>query len=131
MRFFVSVLLPCLVSTGCIAGSERGYPLYPVADVRPDANAVAHIGGYVRFVDGVDVSAHGTSFEVLPGCHLIGTPSRWGNVTANSGGVIATTGKIDFVLLTRPGQSYTIAVETGVASGPYTSIAVVGYERNA
>lgn len=71
-----SGLVLAVTILGCIAGEGRGYPLYPTTDAGPMApSRVARLAGYVRFVDGVDVSEHGTTFELLPGCHLVGTPS--------------------------------------------------------
>ena len=65
--------------------------------------------GYVRDVDGKDVSAHGKSFELLPGCHIVGTPSKWGTMDSTAG-VVITTGPHQFAIPMKAGHSYSIEV---------------------
>ena len=118
---------------GCIAGEGRGYPLYPTTGAGPmDPSRVVRLAGYVRFVDGVDVSEHGTRFELLPGCHLIGTPSRWGSASM-SGGVAVSTGTLTFALPMKAGHQYAVSVETSLAGGggPTQPAFVRAYERDA
>jgi len=132
MRLLPSVRLGCLFAAGCIVRAERPYPLYPVGELRPGPSAVARLGGYVRFVDGADVSKHGTSFELLPGCHVVGTPSQWGSIDSNAGGVSATTGTWVFVLATRAGYNYTIDVDTAQLTVPSGAMEpILAQERNA
>jgi hypothetical protein len=117
---------------GCLAPS-RGYPLYPASDgARPDESRVAQLQGYVRYVDGAVVSPHGASFEVLPGCHLIGTPSTWGDATTgNTAAVIVTTGKVTFALPMKSGYRYTVRVELGATTGLSGTATIKAYESDA
>ena len=118
---------------GCLAAPSRGYPLYPLSDgARPDESRVAQLQGYVRYVDDVVVSPHGASFEVLPGCHVIGTPSTWGDATTgNTAAVIVTTGKVTFALPMKSGYRYTVRVELGARTGLSGTAAIKAYESDA
>jgi hypothetical protein len=83
------------LALACVGTPSRGYPLYPSDTGRRDESEVALLGGYVQFVDGQDVGSHGGLFEVLPGCHVIGTPSRWlASSPTGTGAVTASTGKV-------------------------------------
>jgi hypothetical protein len=120
-----------LGGAGCIVGSERGLPLYTAAE-RPSVDQVATLAGYVATVDGRDVSALGTVFELLPGCHFVETPTQWGGQT-RSGGISATTGRRTFVVpmvaahlvvtdVDRPMRVATVRMnETDVAGRPVRS----------
>jgi hypothetical protein len=120
------------LALGCLASPSRGYPLYPSSDgARPSESQVAELDGYVRFVDGANVSPHGASFELLPGCHVVGTPSTWGDsTTTNTAAVIVTTGKLTFALPMKPGYRYQVKVELGPTSGRNGSAATTAYERD-
>ena len=116
---------------GCVASSPRGYPLYPSPDgARPDESQVAQLGGYVRYVDGADMSSHGTSFEVLPGCHVVGTPSTWGDATSNTAAVIMTTGRLTFALPMKSGYRYTVRAEVEHMTGPTGTGGIKAYESD-
>ena len=118
---------------GCLAAPSRGYPLYPSSDgARPDESRVAQLQGYVRYVDDAVVSTHGASFEVLPGCHVIGTPSTWGDATTgNTAAVIVTTGKVTFALPMKSGYRYTVKVALGATTGTSRTAAIKAYESDA
>ena len=63
--------------TGCGVGNRpRGYPLH--GDANLPLSAVARLHGYVEQVSGEPVTQHGHLFELLPGCHVLGTPRTWG-----------------------------------------------------
>jgi hypothetical protein len=66
---------------------------------------VATLGGYVASVDGRDVSKLGGAFELLPGCHVITTPTGWG-ASSGMGAIKATTGAVTFVVPMFPGRRY-------------------------
>ena len=123
-------LIVAVALLGCIAGESRGYPLYATSAGPMDPSRVARLAGYVRFVDGLDVSEHGTTFDLLPGCHLIGTPSRWGSASM-SGGVAVSTGTLTFALPMKAGHQYAVAVEASLAGGgPSHPAFVRAYERD-
>ncbi len=119
----VKVLIAILMfflAPGCIAPNERGYPLCPVVGSCPPKE-VARLDGYVKFVDSRDVSAHGTSFELTPGCHFVGTPSEWGRVAPGSGGVIIDTGRRTFAIPMRAGYRYHADVRVRSFGGSTTA----------
>lgn len=123
------MFLGCLLPAACIAGSGRGYPLFPMDGPPPDPSTVARLVGYIRYVDGHDVSGHGGSFELLPGCHLVVTPSNWGRGDINSGAVVATTGAVPFVLPMKAGFQYSIEVLIGSVTGPNGSLEIKAFEK--
>jgi len=92
---------------------------------------VARLVGYVRTVDGKDVSGMDGGFLLQPGCHLVVTPSEWGKGDPNSGAVTAHTGPVPFVLPMQASHQYLIEVRTGVMTGPTGSLTLKAYERDA
>ena len=109
----------------------RPYPLYSPIEPRLPASRVALLSGYIRYIDDRDISESGGVFEMLPGCHRIGTPSYWG-VVGNTGGTVATTGRWEFAIPMRAGFRYKVAVETNQLSGaPTGQLAIRAYENDA
>jgi hypothetical protein len=127
------ILAVCAVAltwTGCVAGEPGSYPLYPLTDGPLPPGKVARLVGYVKYVDGQSVSDHGSSFDVLPGCHLVGTPSTWGQPNGLSGRVVyATTGRLTFALPMKAGYQYEIRVEDTLRIR--LTVRVVSHETNA
>jgi hypothetical protein len=94
----------------CLAnGDSRGTALYPVSERRLPPERVATLSGHVGQVDGRDVSSLTAPFELLPGCHVVLTPSRWGSV-GTSGTMTAQTGVLPFALPMLAGHFYTVEV---------------------
>jgi hypothetical protein len=122
------LLLLGFAAVGCIAPSERGQPLYPVTGQRPAREDVAQIDGYIRLVDDQHV-AEGRRFEVLPGCHIIGTPEKWGRVES-SGGIIVDTGRRTFALVMKPGHRYHVDVNVKTMGGSTGSAQVEATEQD-
>jgi hypothetical protein len=117
---------------GCLGDPARGYPLYTRTEELPAVADVARLSGYVQSVDGRDVSSVRPPFELLPGCHVILTPSHWGSFASDkASGITATTGAVNFVLPMKPGSSYSVKVETAEVSGPVGEISLRTYERDA
>jgi hypothetical protein len=105
--------------------------VYAVEGRRADLGEVARLDGYVRYVDGQDVSDHGDSFELLPGCHVIGTPSTWGKSNEPaSGAVLITTGKLTFALPMKAGHHYSVDLEVPFATGPSAPVSIKARERD-
>jgi len=107
MVFMMTLVLS---AAGCISGAGvRPYRLYPPAPQPLGPEQVSTLTGYVQFVDDKDVSSLGGYFELLPGCHVIGTPLRGGVPTPGrtSVGTFAT-GRLDFALPMRAGHQYRI-----------------------
>ncbi len=118
------------LGVACLANQSRGYALYPTADGRPDETEVAQLAGYVRPVDGKDVSASGKRFELLPGCHVIGTPSRWIS-SAGSGAVMWATGEWTFALPMKAGYQYAVEIIVPpLVTGPTALGDMKAFERD-
>jgi hypothetical protein len=115
-RTFDAWGLALLLGVSCIARASR-YPLYPATEQPLPRDRIAVLGGYVARVDGRDVLGLGSSFELLPGCHVVETPTRWGK-GGEQGAVVATTGRLVFAVPMRAGHDYEIVVELGPPMGP-------------
>jgi hypothetical protein len=114
----VLVALAMIAASACITGTRRGYPLYPNPPLM-EQQGVAFLTGYVHDVDGKDVSQHGRSFDLLPGCHIVGTPVKGGNMDPTAG-VVITTGSRKFAIPMKAAHSYVIEVGS---SGPVNGLA--------
>lgn len=107
-RLQTAVALAALVASGCGVGSRtRGYPLH--GDANTPLSAVARLHGYVEEVDGDNVTEHGNLYELLPGCHVIGTPRTWGGAGVDASAT-AETGHLRFVIKMRAGHDYEVRV---------------------
>ncbi len=95
------------------------------------AEQVAYLSGYVQFVDGQDVSALGTSFELLPGPHEIQTPLSFGRSEINAGVMYSETGHIIYSMPMKAGYSYIISVEMEKTGGHTYRGQIHAYEKNA
>jgi hypothetical protein len=84
----------------------------------------------VQFVDDKDVSSLGGYFELLPGCHVIGTPSHWADQSLGGNTLNATTGRWTFALPMRAGHQYRIEVRTGVITASTVPLTIKGYESD-
>lgn len=101
-------ILAALGVGACGVGSRtRGYPLHGNANA--PLSAVARLHGYVEAVDGEDVTQHGHLYELLPGCHTVGTPRTWGGAGTDASQT-AETGHLRFVIQMRPGHDYEVRV---------------------
>jgi hypothetical protein len=117
--------------SGCIAPTPA-YPLYRETAPPLGPRQIAQLRGYVRLVDGRDVSGHGAAFELLPGCHLVGTPSLWSR-GGDKGATVMNTGELTFALPMRAGYRYLVEAGIGQAyrSGAVGHGGVVAYELDA
>ena len=130
-RYDLRIVLAMMLASACITGTRRGYPLYPNPPLLEEQR-VALLTGYVHDVDGQDVSAHGQSFDLLPGCHVVGTPLKWGTMDSRAGAVI-TTGPHKFAIPMRAGHSYVVEVSSSAPffSAPTTPAYVSAREMDA
>ena len=131
-HFVVFVMALALTAGACVSG---GGPLpdrlYPPGPQPLGPQQVSTLSGYVQFVDDKDVSSLGGYFELLPGCHVIGTPSRTGVPTPGRTSVgTFTTGRWPFALPMKAGHQYRIEVSTGVMTGSLVRITIKGYESD-
>jgi hypothetical protein len=109
----VLVVLTMIYAGACITGTRRGYPLYPHPPLM-EQQRVAFLTGYIHDVDGKDVSQHGRSFDLLPGCHIVGTPEKGGTMDSTAG-VVITTGSRKFAIPMKAAHSYVIEVGSPTA----------------
>ncbi len=117
------------ISLGCVGGQQTAVALY--AGTPAPREQVARLSGYVRYVDDVDVSERGSVFDVLPGCHLVGTPESWSRGEALQGSIAWNTGRIVFALVMRPAHHYVIEVDAKRGSGPTGRGQVKAVERDS
>jgi hypothetical protein len=67
-------LVCALAACGCVhAPSAPTYRLYDASLVLAPAGSAAHLFGPIASVDDRDVRNLGDGFELLPGCHVVGT----------------------------------------------------------
>ena len=69
--------LLALAASGCV-GQVRAVPLYPNHGQRFAHDKLAMLQGPIGTVDGLNVESMGTSFDLLPGCHLVTLRSKIG-----------------------------------------------------
>jgi hypothetical protein len=126
----VLVMTLVLSAAGCISGAGvRPYRLYPPAPQPLAPEQVATLTGHVQFVDDKDVLSLGGYFELLPGCHVIGTPSRMGVPSPGRTAVSwVTTGEWTFALPMKAGYQYRIEVIMPTART--VPLTVKGYESD-
>lgn len=120
-----------MLPAGCSGiGKARAVALYPNPEQARAPEAVARLEGPVRAIDGVDVEMKGTTFELLPGCHVVTmTPTIGeGNV---SGAWSATFGRVVYAFRMKPGKTYSIDPEPRFGSAGHGSVRLRSYERNA
>ena len=121
------VLLGASVA-GCHAlVSADAYPLYPKVDAGPGPGKVALLRGPIAIVDGSGVLGKGSSFELLPGCHLVAlAPSASHDDETSSA---ANPPQIIFAFEMRPGYLYTIESGAETPNGHSTKPQVVALEH--
>lgn len=131
LRQVFEIAAATLALGGCIA-PPPAYPLYRETAPPLGPRQIAQLRGYVRLVDGRDVSGHGAAFELLPGCQLVGTPSLWSR-GGDKGATVMNTGELTFALPMRAGYRYLVEAGIGQAyrSGAVGHGGVVAYELDA
>lgn len=99
------VLGTCALVCGCLGGAH-GTRLYDASLPLP-SDRVATLSGYVDTVDGRSVAGLEQPLELLPGCHVVVTPSHWGR-GGPYGGAVATTPHVSYAIDMDAGSSYLI-----------------------
>jgi hypothetical protein len=132
MQHSVVLLTFALLAPACIAGpGPRPDQLYAPGPQPLGPAQVSTLTGYVQFVDNKDVSSLGGYFELLPGCHVIGTPSHWGERSVGGNAVVtATTGRWTFALPMKAGHQYRIEVRSGTMMASTVPLTIKGYESD-
>ena len=118
---------------GCAHFQTTPYSLYQ-GPKRPAAE-VARLDGPVAEVDGVDVSRLGTTFALLPGCHVVVLQSKVGEGGVG-GAWSADLGTVVYVFRMQAEHSYDITLHTrpgagGVGNANVGGVEVKAFERDA
>src|SRR5882724_2294400 len=106
-RLLFSLALGVMLSA-CVAAHGRAEALYPFEGARPAPESVARVEGYILEIDDKRVN-EGKVYEVLPGCHAIRTPERWGRGDS-TGAVSVRTGQRGFSIDAKPGYTYDVEI---------------------
>lgn len=115
----------------CIITRTRGYALYPNTYPPPKPEEVATLSGYVQRVDGESVPKEASSFELLPGCHLVVTPTEWGRFGGGTGAFIVKTGHRLFALPMKAAHQYAVGLRTSdQMTGPTASMMIEAIETD-
>ncbi len=118
-----------LVSTACHPGiAPGGYPLYPKLGDGPGRDKVSFLRGQVALVDGNGVADKGTSFELLPGCHVVQLARSVGENVGDSGWT-AHLRRFVFAFEMKAAHTYTIDLRFEGTSSMYGRVFVVAREH--
>jgi hypothetical protein len=126
----LSLLCTAMVSGCGHIGRVRPVALYPNPEQPRAAESLAHLQGPVAKVDGVDVEAHGTVFDLLPGCHVVTLRRKVGEGNV-SGAWMADLGTIIYAFHMRPAFLYSIDVRVRFRGASHGSMTIVAEERDA
>jgi hypothetical protein len=134
-RHLVFALTFALSAAGCLAsGGVRPYPLSPPTPqpLGPGQVSTLTLGFVVasdtgaQFVDDKDVSSLGGYFELLPGCHVISTPTPPGGRFRAAD----IQPRWTFALPMRAGHQYLLERRSGGAMSPTGWFTIKGYESD-
>lgn len=117
-----------LLLLACVGGSSRGTPLYPDRGQPPSITEVAQLVGDIETVDGKSV--RGRSFELLPGCHVVTTPTSWGQHEQYST-MSGNLPKHTFVINMQPNRSYVLEYELTSRTGNGGNMVLHAFEQDA
>lgn len=103
-----------------VHGAAPAYALYQPP--RLESNQVALLLGSIATVDDKDVSAHGSTFELLPGCHIITTQTKLlafdsNGVSTPQGSVTGTLPRLVYAIEMGPGHTYVIERQIQTVGG--------------
>ncbi len=117
-----------MLATACVGGASRGTPLYAPRGQMLPVTEVAQLVGDIATVDGKSV--HGRNFELLPGCHVVTTPTSWG-ARDQSGSVSGNMPRLTFVITMQANKSYVMEYELLSRTGNGGTVALHALERDA
>ena len=109
-------------------GSTPGYPLYPSSGTPLPPEKLARLVGPIASVDGQKVATKGSTFDLLPGCHVVAMQHNVGSGTA-SGAMVATFGNVIFAFAMKPAYLYSIQLDMPETTGPTGWVTVKARER--
>jgi hypothetical protein len=114
--------------SACIVhGADRAYPLYPAP--RLERRQVALLLGAIATVDGKDVALDGSTFELLPGCHLVTTQTKLlaydtSTSTNAQGEVTGTLPRLTYAIAMQPGHTYAIERQIQAVGGTTADVQI-------
>jgi len=111
-------------------GRARPVPLYPNPEQPRPAETLSQLQGPIRVVDGADVESRGTTFQVLPGCHVVVLKPKIG-AGSELGAWSADLGFVAYAFRMLPGRLYSIEPETSFGSAGHGTVRINAYERSA
>jgi hypothetical protein len=117
-----------VIAAGCITTEGDVHPRLYTTPARPAAE-VATLFGPIATVDGQDVSSRGSSFELLPGCHVVTLLKKVGDINPTVGGWSATLPNYVFAFRMRPAHAYVIEYHLQDGSGSTGQLAMKVEER--
>ena len=112
-------------------GRVRAFPLYPGADHPRTPESLARLEGPIQFVDSLDVEAHGTVFDVLPGCHVVTLRRTIGDISQNGGVWWADLGWLTYAFRMKAGRVYSVEYTTAFGSAGHGTMRLAAYERDS
>jgi hypothetical protein len=104
-------IVTTLMACACVS-DHPPVRLYPDSEKPASPGAVATLYGDVRDVDGKFVSEHGGTFELLPGCHVVGVVETWGRMDMDkNSGVVANLPRVAFAMPMQAGRRYVVEIQ--------------------
>jgi hypothetical protein len=129
---------------GCLTAPERGTPLYSPGAAPPTVGEVATLEVQVMFpstrgatrtfidtIDGRSVASLNSPFELLPGCHVVGTAARASSTGSRYVTMPSSTATHTFVIPMVAGHDYTVVETWSMPYGPQSTLSVRAVERDA
>jgi hypothetical protein len=114
--------------SACVPGlATTAYPLYPKVGGGPGADKVALLRGPIAFVDGNSVAGKGSTFELLPGCHVVQLQRNVG-AGSEGGAWSATIPQIVFAFQMKPAHTYAVRTQADDSGGPYGRLEIFAQE---
>ena len=109
--------LLALLAAACITHSPAAYPLYPNSENERPADEIGIVNGPICVIDGQDVSDHGRSFALAPGCHSFRLLAKVGD-SASNGAIVMSLPQQTIRFLVQGGHVYSLDTNVNPATGP-------------
>jgi hypothetical protein len=97
-----------VAGVACMVGRPAAVRLYDPGARPEERDQVATLYGPIGSVDGRDVSAQGSAFELLPGCHVVTVRSKVGGTNTGTTGAWSATLGGAFAFRMQPAHTYAI-----------------------
>jgi hypothetical protein len=131
-RLFLAVAVGCnlLALSSCVRRNPRGVALYSPSAATTSSSTVVQLIGPIRSVDGKDVD--GTTFELLPGCHVVEIGGLEHHIDPRVGGEIGTLPRLVYAVWMTAGHTYVVELsrEPDFRSGPVSQVRILLREQD-